>query len=62
MTQNADTWFGWVREVPGVNCQAGSRAELIETLRVTLKEALADQRADSDPTEVPTQEIVPIIL
>jgi hypothetical protein len=28
------------REVPGVNCQEGARAELLETLKVTLREAL----------------------
>jgi len=32
-------WIGWIEEVPGVNCQERSRAELIQTLRVTLKDA-----------------------
>ena len=33
-------WIGWVEEVPGVNCQAKTRAGLLRSLRVTLKEAL----------------------
>ena len=37
-------WLGWVEEVPGVNCQEKTRNELIETLRVTLREALEFNR------------------
>lgn len=33
-------WIGWIEEVPGVNCQERTRDELVETLRVTLREAL----------------------
>ena len=33
-------WIGWVREIPGVNCQERSREELLETLKITLLEAL----------------------
>ena len=36
-------WLGWVEEVPGVNCQEKTRKELIETLKVTLREALEFQ-------------------
>lgn len=36
-----DGWFlGWIEEIPGVNCQEQSRAELIESLREALGEAL----------------------
>jgi hypothetical protein len=38
--QDAGWWIGWIEEVPGVNCQEQSREALIETLRVTLREAL----------------------
>ncbi len=31
-------WIGWIEEVPGVNCQEGTREELLETLRTTLRE------------------------
>lgn len=34
-------WIGWVEEVSGVNCQEKSYDELMETLKVTLQEALA---------------------
>lgn len=33
-------WFGWIEEVPGVNCQEPSKEELLESLRATLREAL----------------------
>lgn len=33
-------WIGWVREIPGVNCQERTREELLETLKITLLEAL----------------------
>ncbi len=36
--------IGWIEEVPGVNCQERTREELLETLRVTLKEALEFNR------------------
>ena len=42
-----DSWIGWIEEVPGVNCQEPTREELLETLRITLKEALEQNRADA---------------
>ncbi len=33
-------WIGWIEEVPGVNCQEATREELVETLKITLAEAL----------------------
>jgi predicted RNase H-like HicB family nuclease len=44
-----DWWLGWVEEVPGVNCQERTREELMETLRVTLKEALEFNRQEALP-------------
>ena len=38
--QDGDWWIGWIEEVPGVNCQEASRAELLESLKMTLREAL----------------------
>ena len=40
-------WIGWVEEVPGVKCQEGSREGLLESLRVTLREALELKRRDA---------------
>ena len=38
--QDGKWWFGWVEEVPGVNGQEATREELLESLRVTLTEAI----------------------
>jgi predicted RNase H-like HicB family nuclease len=40
-------WIGWIEEIPGVNCQESTREELIETLKVTLIEALELNRQDA---------------
>jgi len=38
--QNGKWWIGWIAEVPGVNCQEHTKAKLMESLRVTLGEAI----------------------
>lgn len=45
--QEGNWWIGWVEEIPGVNCQEPTREELMESLRVTLKEALEFNRQDA---------------
>jgi predicted RNase H-like HicB family nuclease len=45
--QDGDWWIGWIEEVPGVNCQEPSREALLETLRITLEEALEANRSDA---------------
>ncbi len=45
--QEDDWWIGWIEEIPGVNCQERTREELMESLRVTLKEALEFNRQDA---------------
>ena len=40
-------WIGWIEEVPGVNCQERTREELLETLKVTLREAIEMNRQDA---------------
>ena len=40
-------WIGWVEEIPGVNCQERTREELLETLRITVKEAIELNREDA---------------
>jgi len=40
LKQDGDWWIGWIEEIPGVNCQEASREELLETLKITLLEAL----------------------
>jgi predicted RNase H-like HicB family nuclease len=45
--QSGRWWIGWIEEVPGVNCQGRTRDELIETLKITLREALEMNRQDA---------------
>jgi predicted RNase H-like HicB family nuclease len=40
-------WYGWIEEVPGVNCQETSHDELIKSLKIILKEALEFNRQDA---------------
>ena len=42
--EDAGWWIGWIQEIPGVNCQELFRSELLETLRITLQEALEMNR------------------
>jgi predicted RNase H-like HicB family nuclease len=45
--QDGEWWVGWIEEVPGINCQERSRDELMQTLKVTLREALEFNRKDA---------------
>lgn len=45
--EDAGWWIGWIEEVPGVNCQEHSREALLETLKVTLVEAIELNRAEA---------------
>jgi predicted RNase H-like HicB family nuclease len=45
--QSGEWWIGWVEEVPGVNSQGETRAELLDNLRDALEEALEMNRADA---------------
>jgi len=47
LEQDGEVWIGWVEEVTGMNCQEDTRDALIETLRVTLQEALKLNRDDA---------------
>lgn len=38
--QEGEWWYGWIEEMPGVNCQEGSKEELLETFEATLREAI----------------------
>ena len=40
-------WVGWIEEDPGVNCQEPSKSELLETLQITLREALELNRREA---------------
>jgi predicted RNase H-like HicB family nuclease len=45
--QDGPWWIGWVEEIPSVNCQERTRDELLNSLRVTLMEALEMNRDDA---------------
>jgi predicted RNase H-like HicB family nuclease len=45
--QSGQWWIGWIEEVPGVNCQEKTKAELLESLRETLREALELNRREA---------------
>jgi predicted RNase H-like HicB family nuclease len=45
--KEGDWWIGWIEEVPGVNCQEATQEELLESLKVTLREALEFNRTDA---------------
>ena len=45
--KDGNWWIGWIEEVPGVNCQERTRKELVESLRISLKEALEFNRKDA---------------
>jgi predicted RNase H-like HicB family nuclease len=46
--EDGDWWIGRIEEVPVVNCQEPTREELLESLRVTLDEALEYVRRIAD--------------
>ena len=45
--KDADWWIGWVKEIPGVNSQGKTKAELLKNLRSALGEALEFNREDA---------------
>ena len=44
--QDGDVWIGWIEEVPGGNCQEICRDELLNSLKITLREALEFNKQD----------------
>lgn len=43
--KDGDWWIGWIEEFPGVNAQERSKADLLRSLRLILREALEFNRA-----------------
>ena len=60
--QDGNWWIGWIEELPGVNCQERSREELLESLRVTLKEALDFNRQEAIRAAAPDYTEEPLII
>jgi predicted RNase H-like HicB family nuclease len=51
--QDGEWWIGWIEEVPGVNCQERTRDELLNSLKVTLIEALEFNRLEAIQAAAP---------
>ncbi len=44
LKQDAESWIGWVEEIPGVHYHERSREAVLEHLKITLKKTLASNR------------------
>jgi predicted RNase H-like HicB family nuclease len=62
LKRDGDWWIGWIEEVPGVNCQEKTREELLESLSVTLKEALEFNREEAIRAAAPDYSEEPLIV
>ncbi len=60
--QDGNWWIGWIEELPGVNCQERNREELIQSLKVTLKEALEFNRQEAIQAAAPEYTEEPLII
>ncbi|MEI6333670.1 MAG: hypothetical protein WCS87_03870 [Methylococcaceae bacterium] len=45
--QDGDWWIGWIEEIQGINCQESTYRELLESLKITLQEALTFNREEA---------------
>lgn len=45
--QDGRYWIGWIAEIPGVNSQGDTRAELMANLRSALQEAIEMNRDEA---------------
>lgn len=45
--QTNDGWIGWVEEIPGINCQEATYDALLETITLTLREAIELNKAEA---------------
>ena len=45
--QDGEWWIGWIEEIPGVNCQEKTKEQLVNSLKITLKEAIEFNKIDA---------------
>jgi predicted RNase H-like HicB family nuclease len=45
--QSGAWWIGWIEEIPGINCQEQTKEELLDTLKITLREGLELNRREA---------------
>ena len=62
ISQDGPWCLGWVEEVPGVNAQEESREQLLESLRVVLREALEFKREEARQAAGPAYEELALTL
>ena len=62
ISQDGPWWLGWVEEVPGVNAQEKSREQLLESLRVVLREAQEFNREEARQAAGPTYQELALTL
>lgn len=56
--QSEGWWIGWILEVRGVTCQERTRDELLDTLKITLREILEfDQLGAAHRTESESEKV-----
>jgi len=55
-------WIGWIEEIPGVNSQGKTKAELKKNLRSALSEALEFNREDALKAAESDYEEAPILV
>ena len=58
--QDEGWWIGWVEEIPGVNSQGKTKAELLRNLKSAIKEALEFNRAEARAAAQSDYEEAPI--
>jgi len=59
--QSGPWWIGWIAEIPGVNCQEPTREALLETLKITLEEALEINRQEARKAAGEDYEETPLV-
>lgn len=62
MKQDEGWWIGWIEEIPGVNSQGKTKAELRKNLRSALKEALELNREEARSAAEPDFEEATILV
>lgn len=62
ISQDGPWWVGWVEEVPGVNAQEQSREQLLESLRLVLREAREFNREEARQAAGPGYEELALTL
>jgi predicted RNase H-like HicB family nuclease len=60
--QDGDWWVGCVEEIPGVNCQERTRAELLESIREALGDLIQLNREAAASAAAETSERVKVAV